>query len=174
MNLGVWFVPVLAWSCSCVCPLTAADQFGLTLIANPASPEKLLAAEQDDLRERLAVLDARILAEENGNRSEALHRERELILKREKAVKHSLAQARLSLARIQVRKLRADQGALLANLAALDARISAEEDETLLRELRSARASVVSREAAVRRAIQEAEASLDLQRSTPEVPATIP
>jgi fatty acid/phospholipid biosynthesis enzyme len=157
-----------------VCPLTAADQFDLTLIANPASPEKLLTAEQDDLRERLAVLDARILAEENGTRSEALRRERELILKREKAVKHSLAQARLSLARIQVRRLRADQSALLANLAALDARISVEEDETLLRELRSARASVVSREAAVRRAIKEAEASLDLQRSTPEVPATIP
>jgi hypothetical protein len=174
MKSGTASVLLVACSWACACSLTAADQFGLTLIANPASPVKLLTAEQDDLRERLAVLDARILAEGNGNRRAELRRQRELILTRQKAVRHSLVQARLSLARIQVRKLRADQSALLANLAALDARISSEEDETRVRELRSARESLVSREAAVRRAIEEAEASLRLQPSTSGIPATIP
>jgi hypothetical protein len=80
----------------------------------------------------------------------------------------------LSLARIKLRILIADQSALVANLAVLDARISAEEDETRLTELRSARESVILREAAVRQAIDQAEASLRLQRSQPEVPATTP
>jgi hypothetical protein len=126
----------------------------------------------------IAVLDARILAEENGKRREELRRQRELILTREEAVRHRLEQhveqSRLSLARIKLRILIADQSALLANLAVLDARISAEEDETRLSELRSARESVISREVAVRRAIDQAEASLRLQRSQPEVPATTP
>lgn len=149
MNSGTPLVLLAACSGICLSALNAAGsmvQRDLTLIANPASPEKQFAAELDDLRERLAVVDARILAEENEERREELRRKRESILTREKTVRHSL-----DLARIEVKTLKAAHGALLANLAVLDVRISAEDDEARLKELRRERAFVIKREEEVRR-----------------------
>src|SRR5688572_14681762 len=136
MNSGTPFVRLVACSGICLSALQAAGfganssaQRDLTLIANPASPEKLFADEQADLLERLAVVGTRIQTESNDKRREELRRERESILAREKAVSHSLAQARTSMVRLNVRTLKAVQSALLSKLAILDARISAEGDE---------------------------------------------
>jgi hypothetical protein len=167
MNAGTPSVLLVAAGCS-ICTVNAAGvgtslsvQRDLTLIANPASPEKLLSAEQEDLRLRLAALDARIRAEDSEERREELRRERDSILARSNAVAQRLEETRARVAQLQLRVLEVDQRALLAKVALLDAQISAEKNDSRLNELRREREVVIAREREVRRAIEQTSVRLN-------------
>jgi hypothetical protein len=146
----------------------------LTLIGDPASPEKRFAAELEDLRERLSVINDRILAEHNDERREDLRQKREAILTREKTVRRSLEEARLWLARLNLRTLEAAQRALVARLVLIDGQIASEDDDARLKELRRERELLITREKQVSQAIEKAGAGILPLRSNAETSVATP